>query len=262
MYSLKIPAPNLVNFALWTVSPEILCYIIMALMIVRGVHRNRRIVLAITLLYAVVCILSGIIQPPVRIAEVLPTKALVYAFLVGNCLYLYRDVIPYSKTAGGISFVGSTALIYVGQQLTSDALSYFAVPGYVYALAVVGLSRLPALPLLSRGDYSYGVYIYGWPIQQAVAHFLPNERYWWINFGIALPSVLACAIASWHFIEKPVLGFKKSLYRASQEEFWSPRKRLIVTVAIGIYGIAIVDATSLLPLRALVKAALQALGMY
>ena len=56
-------------------------------------------------------------------------------------------------------------------------------------------------------DYSYGIYIYAFPVQQTLVSFWPE---------MALPAYLlstlvitvALAALSWHFVEKPALKLK------------------------------------------------------
>ena len=60
------------------------------------------------------------------------------------------------------------------------------------------------------GDYSYGVYIYGWPLQQTIVFLSP---------GISVPAMLLLsaaaalplAVLSWHVIEQPALQLKNTL---------------------------------------------------
>ncbi|WP_431323488.1 acyltransferase family protein [Rhizobium sp. YTU87027] len=86
---------------------------------------------------------------------------------------------------------------------------------YMYTITLTYLVFYVALIPGARwfdnvGDYSYGVYLYGWPSQQLVATAfpsLPNSAH----------TLLACSLAlffaafSWHFIEKPCLSLKKRL---------------------------------------------------
>ena len=57
------------------------------------------------------------------------------------------------------------------------------------------------------GDYSYGLYILCFPIQQAFVGFDPAIGPWAL-FVCSFPAVLAAAILSWHFIEHPALRQK------------------------------------------------------
>ena len=67
-----------------------------------------------------------------------------------------------------------------------------------------------------RGDFSYGMYLYAFPIQQSIALYFPKMA---IGFAIILTAVLSlgCAAASWHFVEKIALSLKprRSLPKAA-----------------------------------------------
>src|SRR6202034_1418730 len=65
--------------------------------------------------------------------------------------------------------------------------------------------------LIFSGDYSYGIYLYGFPIQQAVAAAGGAYKNWTLNLAVALPAVLAVAWMSWWLIERPSLGLRKFL---------------------------------------------------
>ena len=59
------------------------------------------------------------------------------------------------------------------------------------------------LDFLSRaGDLSYGLYIYGWPIEQAVVWASGDKLAWWQVFLISLALAILAAFASWHGVEK------------------------------------------------------------
>lgn len=62
--------------------------------------------------------------------------------------------------------------------------------------------RLPAIPAARFGDLSYGLYIYGWPVEQCVVYFSGGRAAWWQVFAIAAAVTPALAFASWHLVEK------------------------------------------------------------
>jgi peptidoglycan/LPS O-acetylase OafA/YrhL len=64
---------------------------------------------------------------------------------------------------------------------------------------------------MDRGDYSYGIYLYGFPVQQTVAYLFPASREWYLNALFSLPVIIALAALSWHIIERPSLSLKKVL---------------------------------------------------
>ncbi len=58
------------------------------------------------------------------------------------------------------------------------------------------------------GDYSYGIYVYGYPVQQVLAHFQVPQHGFTVYLGAGFTLALACAALSWHLVEKPALTLK------------------------------------------------------
>jgi peptidoglycan/LPS O-acetylase OafA/YrhL len=89
----------------------------------------------------------------------------------------------------------------------------FAIAGAYLTLFVAFARWLPATGFAKHGDFSYGLYLYAFPIQQLVARlFLPNVS-WWKNLLVAYPIALICAAASWHLVERPALSLKDRFLR-------------------------------------------------
>src|SRR6266853_683674 len=83
--------------------------------------------------------------------------------------------------------------------------------GRIALLALAGLAlnpRLPVIPAARFGDLSYGLYIYGWPVEEAAMWLSGGRAAWWQVFLIALPAASAMAFLSWHLVERPVLRLK------------------------------------------------------
>jgi peptidoglycan/LPS O-acetylase OafA/YrhL len=70
---------------------------------------------------------------------------------------------------------------------------------------------MPILPVYRHGDYSYGIYLYGFPIQQAVVFLGLDRLIWWQNALISIPLITLFAMCSWHLIERPILLQRKKL---------------------------------------------------
>ena len=77
-----------------------------------------------------------------------------------------------------------------------------------YPLLWLGI-HLPFQRIGVHNDYSYGIYIYGCPVQQLLAIW--GVEHWgffpYMLLGIA--GTLPFAVASWRIIEKPVLELKR-----------------------------------------------------
>src|SRR5262249_44961934 len=119
-------------------------------------------------------------------------------FAVGVGAYLMRERIPLH----GALFAVALAVI-VATRYT--ALFPFAL-GYA-VLSVAFVPRGPVRRYNRVGDYSYGIYIYAFPMQQLAAWLVPGITPLW-DMAIAFPATLVLAVASWHGIEKRSLALR------------------------------------------------------
>jgi len=100
--------------------------------------------------------------------------------------------------------LGIAATIILGQMLFAFAL----LGGYL--TIYLATSRSIVLPRAARfGDLSYGLYIYGWPVEAGVAHAFGGTASWWQVFALGTAISLILAFISWHVIERPALRLKK-----------------------------------------------------
>ena len=125
-------------------------------------------------------------------------------FFAGSSLYAFRKHVPLDMR---VFFVFLILLGLSSADKTAFALVYLVTLPYL----VLYLAYVPG-GLLRRfnrlGDYSYGMYIYAFPVQQMLAASLQGIRP--LQMLIAsFVITLALAIASWHLFEKRALALKK-----------------------------------------------------
>ncbi len=119
-----------------------------------------------------------------------------------------------------IAALGAADRIVLGARyaiLAAGALVFsFLFGGFLQVFAIAGtylilyLAFAPLGPVRHAGrfgDFSYGVFLWGWPIQQMVEIALP-ETGPVANLIIALPIALMAAGLSWRLVEKPALGLR------------------------------------------------------
>jgi peptidoglycan/LPS O-acetylase OafA/YrhL len=202
----KSPLAGIVNVNLWTLPAEFDCYLIMAVAMTSGMLRRRTLLTAIVVsLTIVLATLNGFTDFAVT-PTTLALHTITYYFFVGTIFYLWRDRIPFSWLLFEVSCIGSYLL------LLSEHTVYLAAPFVTYWMVFFGMVPIPKIKLISRGDYSYGIYLYGFPISQAVITAVPAlEGHWWIVFGVAFILTATFSALSWHFIEKPTLALKRHL---------------------------------------------------
>jgi peptidoglycan/LPS O-acetylase OafA/YrhL len=194
-----LPYATETNGSLWTLYYEVLCYSAVMVAGLLGAFRRWGPLVAVTLLYltanATVFLMPDDVPGSVR-----TFLALGMPFATGVAFYLCRDWLPLHPLLL-VGLVGAAALAKgtpLYQPVMILALSYGV---FVFAFLPGGFIRR----YNAFGDYSYGIYIYAWPIQQTVVTLFgpmtPLE-----NFALALPMTLAMAWASWTFVEKPALA--------------------------------------------------------
>ena len=215
------PSTSTVNVNLWTLPPEFYCYLIVAALLAASLLAHRK---AFTLIFAVATawLIAGNVRAIVDGQDVdpLPNALIVYYFFAGCLLFHWREYVPYHLTLF-IACALASYLLYAYQML-------FVAPLFVsYIVIYVGMTALPRVPLIQSGDYSYGVYLYGFPLAQAIICVLTQLRgHGWLLFGIAAPVVFSFAALSWHVVEKPTLALKRAVASAGSRPRSSSADRL------------------------------------
>lgn len=181
-----IGKPDLVNAPLWTLPVEVGCYLLLWL------APKRWLAPAVVALFTIASALH------VSTGGNLPLLYLPVAFMVGACIYHLRDRVPASGLlAAGLVAISATSALFGALGLVAPfALAYVAIWAGTLARASW------------RHDVSYGVYIYGWPIQQllTMAGFsaLGLAPYLALSF---VPIALV-AYASARLVEEPALRLR------------------------------------------------------
>ncbi|WP_432843719.1 acyltransferase family protein [Dactylosporangium sp. CA-092794] len=220
------PFGNALNGSLWTLKSELSCYLLVLVLAATTLLRRARWVVLLPGAGLLSVIVWDTFHEPVvpgPIAAVTPfhvpvlgwylryyVVAFGLAFVLGMAADVYRSVIPLNDVLGAASLALTAVSLWLGWPLFGPF-----IVAYVYLLLWAG-ARLPG-PLRRigrRNDYSYGVYIYAFPIQQALA-ILGVPRFGWTVY--LLTSVAAVAVVagcSWHLVERPAMTARN----------WTPRR--------------------------------------
>lgn len=138
-------------------------------------------------------------------------------FTVGMILYKLRATRIFD---GRVALLALAGLIF--SVPLRQFIPLFPVFGCYLALWLALNPRLPALPAARCGDLSYGLYIYGWPVEEAVIWMLGGRGLWWQVFALALPAAAGLAALSWHLVERPALRLKPSARRHTPQPAAAP----------------------------------------
>ena len=211
--------PGAVNGSLWTVPYEIGCYLILAALIFAGHVRRAGVLggLALAWVLAACLVRSAGLEAGFGRANG-AVHALLFAegakiipfFLTGAVLYLARDRVRYdARIAAGLAAgLVVVALAVPGTVAASPWLTLGACGPMAYLVAWAGLTPMPRLPVFGRADYSYGIYLWHFPVLQVLG-LVTGVAVWWQLTLLALVPVTLCAMGSWHLVERPALALRK-----------------------------------------------------
>jgi peptidoglycan/LPS O-acetylase OafA/YrhL len=214
-----IPISGWWDGSLWTLVPEVFCYITIAGLGVAGLLRRRWLVPS---LLVMVLLCSTLLPPWGLFVDEVGTKQHMSAtlmlvvvavaarfttmFLAGALVYQLRNVIP-----ARWSLVVVSVVVVLAASLLPNYRLVAAIP-LAYAIIVSG-SLVHNKRLHLPTDLSYGVYIYAWPMQQllvicGLAFLNP-----WVFMVFAAIATLPLAALSWFLVEKPALSLKSRFAR-------------------------------------------------
>jgi peptidoglycan/LPS O-acetylase OafA/YrhL len=194
------PVPHQLNASLWSLRYEMLCYAAVAFL---GVLRARWSIASALLLaaglagHAVASWTGAGAGVPATLAR------LTACFFAGSLLYAVRHRVPFRPLVAG----AAAAALAVGALLGGFRF-VFPIAGSYLLLYVACLPTLPLQRFGRFGDFSYGLYVFAYPIQQAIVQWagpaIPVSAF----FGLAFVPTLTLAVLSWRLIEAPSLARK------------------------------------------------------
>ncbi len=214
------PYQGAVNGSLWTMVYEIRMYLLLAgLWCACTLFRYKAVALFKAL--AVASVLASGVLVLIRHCNSQdgdPFPRLFFMFASGAAFWVLKEHI---HLRGKWMATLSAALLI--SALTSPQV-FFAAYQFSIAYALFYLAYVPAGNIRrfnAAGDYSYGVYIYAFPVQQAVIALLPGISPALLTLA-AVPVTLVLAALSWHTVEQPALKLRRLLAMTVVAEDVSP----------------------------------------
>lgn len=200
------PEPHFktINGALWSISFEFRCYLLIAALWLLGVLPRRRWVATLTAGVGAIALTMGLpaLGIGVGVLDRLPVRsvAFTFIFLTGTCVYLFRaELLP--RLNGVVALLASiAALALLGVPNFGSVLYLIPLAAALFWLALkADLGRVQRIN--ERWDISYGVYLYGWPCAMIVLILWPGVPASALAAATLVLAVIA-GTASWLLVER------------------------------------------------------------
>ena len=191
------------NASLWTIKFELIAYVSFAILAVLG-WAGSRLILSVVLAISAVAVTLGIGVDAESENAVASLARFAFAFTLGMLAFELRHRISLSPALAFIAVAAALSLSLV------PGASVWSILAFGYAAWVLGGTTLrQAWAWTQRADISFGLYLYGWPVQQALVHVF-NWSEGLIPAHIATSLLLAGSLAwfSWAAVERPALRWK------------------------------------------------------
>lgn len=200
-----------INGSLWTLEHEVACYGAVVVIGLLGVLRSRRLAFGVMVFAALFHVLwptiaaAGLPFPAALAIWLGPFALLSFPFTLGSFAYVWRAHLRLSGWVAVLLWLPVPFMVQtgLGHSFITLALVYTALwIGFVPKGRALAYNRL--------GDYSYGVYIYAFPVQQLLVWLFPGMGPL-ANIVLALPVTIMLAALSWNLVEARSLALATPL---------------------------------------------------
>ncbi|HRG15931.1 MAG TPA: acyltransferase [Pseudomonadota bacterium] len=192
------PKSDVVNGSIWTLPAEVRMYLLVAALGLAGALSWRALFNVVALSLLVLGWLYPERTPMSNPHEYLRLAAL---FVAGAFCFVNRDWMPLGSrllpTLAVLTWLWRDTPVFPCLFAAAEVAFVF---WFAYETRWRGFNRF--------GDYSYGIYLWGYPAQQMLAA-LAGGTHNYVNALGGLLIALALAVASWHLVEQPALRLKK-----------------------------------------------------
>ena len=207
------PAPGTVNGSLWSISYEFWCYVGVLVLGLCGLAKKRLLLAAALVVFIAVSfvfawrhltpggrILGTIFGYPPIWARLIPY------FVAGMAFHAFRDRISLRPVGAALALLAIAAACVLPYGMI------FVLPiAAAYLIFWFAFLSIPPLQRFAKyGDFSYGIYLYSFPILQIVVFWWGAPMDPWLLFACAWPLAILVAAISWHLVEQRCIRFGKN----------------------------------------------------
>lgn len=190
-----------INGSIWSVLVEVRCYFVLAIIYLCKLLKTPARFNAFFFITLIFLWMNPEYLP--EFAKGATGSHVCFLFFVGVFLYMNRNHVP----LGAYSLL--VAFLLCAMTLGTPAFQY----AYILMLIAVILTCCfeTQFAWFDRvGDFSFGIYLYGWPIQQLVVYLKPDISAL-MNTVFAIPLSVLLGFLSWRYLENPIMQMKPQI---------------------------------------------------
>ncbi|MGW0432977.1 acyltransferase family protein [Micromonospora sp. NPDC003197] len=206
--------------SLWSLKYELACYVLVGVLAVTAALRQApRVVLIFTAACYLIIVKDFLASPtwasrpaprghlgPFPLVGSFITSQVIYLaflFLLGAVIRLFWHRLPMH---GALALVAGAVFLL---SLWQGGFFVFGTVAFAYLLFYLAVALPARMQSIGRDrDYSYGIYIYAFPVQQVIALVGGAEYGLFVYILLSAVGTLLFAIPSWHLIERPAMRLK------------------------------------------------------
>lgn len=221
----KNPYPLAINGSLWTLRYEILMYVLLALIglfckLTGNVKNIRWACLSILIIFiGAGCVFH--VRHVLHLNIAVPyfwrmglSFDIIWIITMGTYFFVGASLCFFDRLIR-LNLIFASGIVVIAPLIVDGLFLQLILWLFLPYWAICFAWKAPTFFKKFKGfDYSYGIYIYAWPIQQLVA--MGSDKYS-LSFEstLAFAAMLTIAVAaiSWHWVEQPALALKPKIKR-------------------------------------------------
>lgn len=203
---INTPFPHAVNGSLWSIPLEVKWYFILAILGVIGILKRKSLTFLVIFSYIIYLIFIYKINQKWH-----DPGHYIHEFGIFFCYGIFLQKTKstwqnHRKKTYTITLITFIILNIINQPYISALI---CTP--IFTILIGSASTKPLNYTGKFGDFSFGVYIYAFPIQQGIIWSTANRLPFYYALSLSCIITLFFAILSWHYVEKPALRLKRKL---------------------------------------------------